>query len=194
MPVKIHGKNYKMVHERLAEFHKEHEHGSVHTEMLVLEGDRCVMKATVVPDTKDGIGRMFTGHAFEDKGSSKINETSFIENCETSAIGRALAAAGYGIEEAYASANEVEQAIDQQNNAPPTPEPPRESSPAANALGTLKTQLIDDMMASRNCSREAAIKTIERAVGDTLGQGKRIATIDELVKVRATLNLESSQE
>jgi hypothetical protein len=54
-----------------------------------------------------------TGIAEEKRGSSQINRTSALENCETSAIGRALAAAGYGGSE-YASANEVENAIQQQ--------------------------------------------------------------------------------
>ena len=55
-----------------------------------------------------------TGHAHEERGSSNINKTSFVENCETSAIGRALAMLGIGIDTSIASANEVEDAIAQQ--------------------------------------------------------------------------------
>ena len=53
------------------------------------------------------------GHAEEVRAASKINQTSAVENCESSAIGRALAAAGFGGSE-YASADEVQRAIAQQ--------------------------------------------------------------------------------
>jgi hypothetical protein len=55
-----------------------------------------------------------TGHAEEFRAASQINSTSALENAETSAIGRALAAAGWGGTE-FASANEVQNAIHQQN-------------------------------------------------------------------------------
>jgi hypothetical protein len=58
-----------------------------------------------------------TGHAEEYRKSSQINGTSALENCETSAIGRALAVAGFGGTE-FASANEVQNAIHQQTNKP----------------------------------------------------------------------------
>ena len=51
------------------------------------------------------------------KGSSNINKTSYVENCETSAIGRALAMLGIGIDTSIASANEVSDAIAKQENA-----------------------------------------------------------------------------
>ena len=55
-----------------------------------------------------------TGHAEEYMGSSYINKTSFIENCETSAIGRALGLLGIGIDTSIASAEEVSNAISNQ--------------------------------------------------------------------------------
>ena len=54
------------------------------------------------------------GHAHEVQGSSNINKTSYIENCETSAVGRALAMLGIGIDTSIASANEVNDAIAKQ--------------------------------------------------------------------------------
>jgi hypothetical protein len=58
---------------------------------------------------RDADGRIrATGHAHEDRTSSMINKTSYVENCETSCpFGRALAALGIGIETSIASANEV---------------------------------------------------------------------------------------
>jgi hypothetical protein len=69
-----------------------------------------VMKAAVSFEGEITAG---TGYAEEKRGSTQINKTSALENCETSAIGRALAAAGFGGTE-YASANEVQNAIHQQ--------------------------------------------------------------------------------
>ena len=57
-----------------------------------------------------------TGFAQEDKSSSYINKTSYVENCETSAWGRALANLGIGIDTSIASSNEVAIAIGKQNN------------------------------------------------------------------------------
>lgn len=52
-----------------------------------------------------------TGTAYEKEGSTFINKTSYIENCETSAVGRALGMAGFGIDTSIASAEEVQNAI-----------------------------------------------------------------------------------
>ena len=81
------------------------------SEFTHLDADVAVCKATIADDK----GRVVsTGHAHEERGSSNINKTSFVENCETSAIGRALAMLGIGIDTSIASANEVEEAIAKQ--------------------------------------------------------------------------------
>ena len=69
------------------------------------------MKASI----HDEEGRLLgTGTAYEKEGSSNINKTSYIENCETSAVGRALAMCGLGIDLSVASFEEVQNAIEQQ--------------------------------------------------------------------------------
>ena len=105
---KIKGKDYVEVNERIKFFRQEEQYKnwSLITEFRC-ESDQCVCKASVA-DTEH---RIATGHAHEVHGSSMINKTSFIENCETSAIGRALAMLGIGIETSIASANEVSDAI-----------------------------------------------------------------------------------
>ena len=113
--IKIHGKNYIEVKDRIRSLIKEKKQYSIRTEILEISTDRVVMKATLRIQEGDQI-REYMGHAFEERNSSHINKTSYVENCETSAIGRACAAAGYGIEDAYASANEVVQAKSQQSN------------------------------------------------------------------------------
>ena len=110
MPVKIHGKDYKTVAERVTEFHNEHkDNKSILTEIIQFKDGIVVVKAVVK------IGEsIFCGHAYEELGSSKINETSALENCETSAIGRALASAGY-LGSEFASADELVGALNKQN-------------------------------------------------------------------------------
>jgi len=110
MTVKIHGKEYKTVAERVNEIHEQKlDKLSIETELVSWIDYVVVFKAIIT--TPQGV---FTGHAYEDEGKGQINSTSALENCETSAIGRALASAGYAGTE-FASANEVENAIHQQS-------------------------------------------------------------------------------
>ena len=110
MSVKIHGKDYKTVAERVTEFHKEHkDNKSIITEIIQFKDGIVVVKA-VVKIAED----VFCGHAYEELGSSPINTTSALENCETSAIGRALASAGY-LGSEFASADELVGALNKQN-------------------------------------------------------------------------------
>ena len=117
MSVKIHGKDYKTVAERVTEFHKEHkENKSIITEIIQFKDAIVVVKAVIK------IGEdVFCGHAYEDIGSSPINTTSALENCETSAIGRALASAGYAGSE-FASADELVTALSKQGTLKPKPQ------------------------------------------------------------------------
>ena len=110
--IKIHGKEYIMVKDRVAHFNKNYPNGSIRTELIEMT-DRFIIKTTVVPDMENA-GRYFTGHAEEVIGSSQINKTSALENAETSSIGRALASMGIGIDDSFASANEVKNAQHQQ--------------------------------------------------------------------------------
>jgi len=108
----VKGKNYAPVHERIKAFRKIYPEGAIVTE-IVSETDKVItVKATVYGMTCDPMcdyGReiLATGHAFEVKDGSYINKTSYLENCETSAIGRALGIAGFGIEGAICSAEEL---------------------------------------------------------------------------------------
>jgi len=110
MPVNIHGKEYKTVAERLAEVSSDTKGKySLLTEVLGDVNGTVLIKATL--ELERGT---FVGHAYEREDAGYINKTSHVENCETSAIGRALAAAGYAGSE-FASADEVANAITQQN-------------------------------------------------------------------------------
>lgn len=86
--------NYETVEDRLARFWSDHPAGRVHTELVIQDGDQVIFKAAVYFDAGDPIPRA-TGYASEERGSSPVNKTSHLENCETSALGRALANCGY---------------------------------------------------------------------------------------------------
>lgn len=113
MPVNIRGKEYKTVAERVGEFRETYKDHTIETEIVRWDGDDVVIRATISLDGKV----IATGLAHEVRGSTNINKTSHVENCETSSLGRALAAFGLGGTE-YASADEVANAITQQNSGP----------------------------------------------------------------------------
>lgn len=108
--IQIHGKTYMTVAERVNDFRNKYgdDYGII-TE-IIQDGEVVQMLARIENADQRTIA---TGFAEERRGSTQINKTSALENCETSAIGRALANLGFGGTE-YASANEVENAIHQQ--------------------------------------------------------------------------------
>jgi deoxycytidylate deaminase len=110
MPVDIRGKSYQTVAERIAAFREKHPAWAVETLLVHRDDEVVVVRAAIVNDE----GRVLaTGYAEEVRASSNINRTSAIENCETSAVGRALAFVGYAGSE-IASADEVAGAISAQ--------------------------------------------------------------------------------
>ena len=108
----IKGKEYAEVNQRIKAFRMCYPNGSITTEILFLADGVVTMKATVCNEDGQILG---TGTAQEKETSSFINKTSYIENCETSAVGRALGMCGFGIDTSVASAEEVQNAIHNQN-------------------------------------------------------------------------------
>jgi len=110
--INIKGKEYVEVNERIKFFRKNYPGCGIRIEWLQLELDgNCCCKATIT-DEADRI--ISEGTAFERSGSTFINKTSHVENCETSAVGRALGNLGIGIDTSVASAEEVQNAIENQ--------------------------------------------------------------------------------
>ena len=109
----IRGKKYVEVNERIKFFRQEDQYKNwgINTEFPMLTADECLCRCTIT-DT-DGMV-VAVGHAHENRAASNITKTSYVENCETSAVGRALAMLGIGIDVSIASANEVKDAIAQQ--------------------------------------------------------------------------------
>ena len=109
--ISIHGKSYAQVSLRIAVARRVL--GSaldIISKIQHMDKDSVVIQADIFIDDK----HVATGHAEEKRNASKINQTSALENCETSAIGRALAFLGF-ISDGIASAEEVSVAIVQQD-------------------------------------------------------------------------------
>ena len=109
--IDIKGTPYVTVNSRLTYFRQNYENYRLISEIVSNEGDICIIKASIMNENGDVLA---TGHAFEKANSTFINKTSHIENCETSAWGRALGNFGIGIEAAVASYEEVANAVIQQ--------------------------------------------------------------------------------
>lgn len=115
----IKGKEYAEVNERIKAFRMVYPDGFIATEMLQNENGVCIFRAEVGYQADNGDGNILgVGTAYEKEGSSFINKTSYIENCETSAVGRALGMAGFGIDTSVASYEEVQTAIENQKEKP----------------------------------------------------------------------------
>lgn len=118
---KISKKEYAEVNQRIKAFRMCYPDGFIKTELIKDEDGICMFKA-IVGNTMhifdfDGQSQantitekeyiLGTGYAREERDSSYINATSYIENCETSAVGRALGMCGFGIDTAIASYEEM---------------------------------------------------------------------------------------
>lgn len=119
----IKGKAYAEVNQRTKAFRMVYPEGTINTEIISLENGICTMKATIMNEGKI----LGTGFAQEKEGSTFINKTSYIENCETSAVGRALGMCGFGIDTSICSADELQNALLNQKRL--TEEKPEESEP-----------------------------------------------------------------
>lgn len=100
---------YIPVHTRIAEFYEKYPDGRIVTEIVNLNEDSgfvCI-KASAFRN-RDEAEPSATGHAFEIRGQGDVNTTSFIENGETSAVGRALANLGFKIDNGIASREEMQ--------------------------------------------------------------------------------------
>jgi hypothetical protein len=86
--------DYEPVEVRLEKFIKDYPAFRISTELEVVEASRYIVKAYLFKNAEDGVA-WATGYAEETVTSRGVNQTSALENCETSAIGRALANAGY---------------------------------------------------------------------------------------------------
>jgi len=108
-PINIKGNDYIPVNQKVLHFRQNFK-ANIETELLEFDFREgfCVVKAIITEGEKTLASGL--AHEFRDDATSFVNSTSFVENAETSAIGRALACLGIGIDDSYASADEVQRA------------------------------------------------------------------------------------
>jgi hypothetical protein len=173
----IRGKKYVEVNERIKYLRQEPElkDYSILTEFTVLDSEMCVCKCTIATPA----GKvMATGHAHEERASSNINKTSYVENCETSAVGRALAMLGIGIDTSIASANEVSEAIAKQE-AGVTNGGPTKAAPKGNAPKDLMDKAVNFIKSSSN--KQEAFDQISKKYGSELTE-KQVEGLKKFVR------------
>lgn len=98
--------DYETVEERLVKYWKDHPDGQIHTKLLESTASRFIVEASIYRTEADA-RPWTTGLAEETVQGRGVNATSALENCETSAIGRALANAGYATKGKRASREEM---------------------------------------------------------------------------------------
>jgi hypothetical protein len=98
--------DYETVEERLVKYWKDHPDGQIHTKLLDSTASRFIVEASIYRTEADS-RPWTTGLAEETVQGRGVNATSALENCETSAIGRALANAGYATKGKRASREEM---------------------------------------------------------------------------------------
>ena len=113
--------DYEPVEVRLEKFIKDYPSFRIATELEVVEASRYIVKAYLFKDASDGVA-WATGYAEETVSSRGVNQTSALENCETSAIGRALANAGYAPKGKRPSREEMSKVVAAKPVKPPVQE------------------------------------------------------------------------
>lgn len=104
-------KDYAEVHERVKAFRKVYPNGTIKPEMIKFEDGICIYKCEIMNNYGDLIAMASASEKLTgDSKKDYINQTSMLENCETSAVGRALGFAGFGVDTAIASAEEIKKA------------------------------------------------------------------------------------
>ena len=153
--VDIKGKSYAQVNERIKAFRQLFPNGSIIPKQLKDENGVCTYEVEV----RDGEGRLLSvGHANEKESSSYINKTSYIENCETSAVGRALGFLGIGIDLGIASAEEVENAAEKQQ--PPIFEAQAQFNEKVTYLQNKKRMSLDEIGLAIGVTNEPGVKSL----------------------------------
>ena len=179
--VKIQGKDYVLVSDRVLFFNETYPKGCISTKIIEQTEKSITIRATVYPE---GEGRKFTGHSHEiDDGKNFINKTSLIENAETSAVGRALGFMGIGVIDSITSADELVKA---KNHTPSRGTPtskgqlefylPFSESGIRNKVkdagGTFnsknKTWILSDTLASRELLKEFRPQKVLNATGEVV--------------------------
>jgi len=107
--IKIQGKSYVLVSDRINYFNETYPGGSIVTRLVGFKDNTYIVKAIICPDVTKA-DRIFTGYSQAKIGQGMVNQSAALENCETSAVGRALAMMGIGVIDSIASVDEINKA------------------------------------------------------------------------------------
>lgn len=120
--------NYVPVAERIEKFHERYPEGRILTTIVEHDTETgfILMRAEVYRN--NDAAPAATGHAFEVRGESYVNKTSYVENCETGSVGRALAMLGFEVKRGLASREEMEKPSRMTPDTAPRPPRPEASS------------------------------------------------------------------
>lgn len=161
-------KDYIDVSQRVKAFRKLYPQGYIKTDIISIENGACLVKATVGYYDQNGEPRdLATGTAQELQNASQINKTSYIENCETSAVGRALGMAGLGIDGGIASADEMKNALGQQEET---------------KAKAVKTDVITETAAKKLQSAIRQAKEIDETVWPTISKRYNVTAVSQIKK------------
>ena len=142
----------------------------------MLDGDQCLCKCTIVNEDGEVIAQ---GHAHEVKSSSNINKTSHVENCETSAVGRALAMLGIGIDTSIASSNEVQEAIAKQQELVDNPQVQKLAKKIDAPVENIMDKAVGYIKSSTDKTK--AFAAITKKYGEQLSE-KQVAGLKKFVR------------
>lgn len=178
--IDVKGKDYAEVPQRIKAFRSLFPNGAIETSIISNDNHVVVMKATVRDEEGHVLGE---GHAYEKEDSSFINKTSYIENCETSAVGRALGMCGFGIDTSVASYEEVANAISNQDRM--KAEKAMETTPkteeeARKKCSEAQVNFVEKLVAEKHIDKEAYLKQLKIKSFADLTSAQASAIINKL--------------
>ena len=177
--IDVKGKNYVQVNSRVTAFRKLFPEGFIITDLISNADGVCVMKARAGYYENGQQVILGTGMAYEKESSSYINKTSYIENCETSAVGRCLGFLALGADDSICSAEELVNAINNQEKKPNDVKPVRKDAPA-----TVKTAAT---VPQKELTPQAYLNNEIAFMGTLLGIADKQKQKDKFVEMREVL-------
>jgi hypothetical protein len=129
--------NYETVESRLARFWEQYPDGRVETILMNYDGDSCIVRS-IIWKHRDDAHPTATGYAHEIHTDRGVNMTSFVENCESSSLGRVLANMGFAKQGARPSREEMQKVERLGGNPQSTEHTPRGAFATPKQLGYIK--------------------------------------------------------
>ena len=170
--IDLKNKPYVLVPERVKAFRKLFPEGFIMTDILSLENGVVVMKTEAGYYDGDRKVVLGTGMAYEKETNGYVNKTSYIENCETSSVGRALGFLALGIDGGgICSAEELVNAIANQNPQPKRSTPQAEKTEPKETMGLseIRKRLDEAIKAkTQDMSREGKIQFVNKVITPSL--------------------------